>query len=74
MLIVSLKCLALLFKYICTTNDESQEPNPLQVMDQEIIDVDMDENSCSIMFTEGMDGKSNKGKVIHFVYEIWILT
>lgn len=33
-----------------------------EVMDQEIIDVDMDENSCSIMFTEGMDGKSNKGK------------
>lgn len=33
-----------------------------EVMDQEIIDVDMDENHCSIMFTEGMDGKNYKGK------------
>lgn len=44
----------------------------LQVIDQEIIDVDIDENS--IMSTEGMDGKNYKGKVIYFVYEICILT
>lgn len=41
----------------------------LQVMNQEIVDVDMDENHCNIMPTEGINGKNYKGKVIVFVYE-----
>lgn len=45
-----------------------KKPDLLQVVDQEIIDVDMDENSCNVMLTEGI-GTNYKGKVICFVYE-----